>query len=218
MKMRYTGFIFILFALACNPFPKKDTHPDVPFITDLLKDKSKFKLITNMENLSEIIFLEDDQIFLKPDRSELPFKIIDVNQKLVFQGNFDWELPFFIDKKGNLYFNRKKYFYPDYRKSQDFKNVVFADSVSLKSESLKIDNDSLKIKALNEYESSLLKRYGYEPCEYPVVHQERCDIFEVKNETLFVRKDYIFDSNFSRTAKDVKEFDDLPFLLQVGRS
>ena len=67
MKMRYTGFIFILFAFACNPFPKKDTHPDVPFITDLLKDKGKFKLVKNMENLSEIIFLKDDRIFLKPD-------------------------------------------------------------------------------------------------------------------------------------------------------
>ena len=208
MRSKFAGLIIMMFASACNPFPKKDNHPEVPLISDLLKDQRKFKLVTDMQNLSEIIFLEDDRIFLKPDRSDAPFKIIDVNQGIIFEKTYDWDLPFFIDKKANLYFNRKKYFYPDYRKSQDFKNVVFKDSLSAKSEELNIENDSLKLLALHKYETTLLKRYGYKPCEYVTVHQERCNIFEIKDETLFVRNDYLFNSEFSRTAKDVKKFDD----------
>lgn len=198
----------MFFAFACNPIPQKDAHPEVPLLTELLKDQQKFTMVTDMKDISDIIFLKNDRLFLQPNRSDLPFKIIDVNQHTIFEEVFDWEAPFFIDKSGNLYFNRKKYFYPDYRRSQDFKNIVFTDSIRQYHDGLNMENDSLAQIATDKYEEQLLKKYGYKPCKYDDKHPEQCEIFEVKDETLFVRRDYLFKSQFSNTAKDVKEFDD----------
>ncbi|WP_431291831.1 hypothetical protein [Pedobacter sp. P26] len=63
MRCKFAGLMMMLLASACNPFPKKDSHPEVPLISDLLQDQGKFKLVTDMQNLSEIIFLEDDRFF-----------------------------------------------------------------------------------------------------------------------------------------------------------
>jgi len=206
--MRYLNFIVLLFVLGCNPIPKKDAHPEVALLTELLKDSSKFRQVTDMNNISELVFLNDDRILVKPDNSNLPMKIIDINNKVVFEQVYDWKLPFYIDKQGNLYFNRKKFSYPDYKKQEDFKTVVFADSLSKKSEELKHLNDSLRLKAVDKYEIEIIKPYGLEPCEYTTVNTERCDVFEIRNATLIVRQTELFKSEIQKPKLEISKFDD----------
>ncbi|MBE9598419.1 hypothetical protein [Pedobacter sp. MC2016-24] len=194
---------------ACNPFPKKDTHPEVPFLMDLVKDNTKFVKVIGHEHLSELIFLKDDRILIKPDNSNIPFKIMDLQGKLIIAQVFDWKLPFYVDKQGNLYFNREKYNYPDYKQHAQFKTVVFKDSIDKKSEALGDQfPDSVKFKMIDAYEVKLLQPYGLKPCEYQVVNQEKCHVFEVRNNTLLVRQDELFKSDFSRAAVEADRFDD----------
>ena len=206
--MKYFNFIALLLVLGCNPIPKKDAHPDVPLLTELLKDTSMFRKVADKKDVSELVFLSDDRILVKPDNSNLPFKIIDVDKNVIFQHVYDWKLPFYVDKQGNLYFNGKKFFHPDYKKEQDFKTVVFADSVSKKSEELKDLNDSLRLKAVDKYEVDLLKSYNLKPCEYVIVNTEKCDVFEIRNNALIVRQTELFKNEFSKTKKEISKFDD----------
>jgi hypothetical protein len=198
----------VLFLFGCNPFPKKDNHPEVPELSELLKDQSKFKKVYDTKDLSGIIFLRDGRILLKPNNSNLTFKITDVEKGVVIEDKFDWKLPFYIDEKGDLYFNREKYFYPDYRQKQEFQTVVFQDSINRKLEDLKNLSDSVRFKAVDEYERKLLKPYGLTPCENVVVNTERCDVFGIKNGALIVRQTELFKVDFMQSAKDIPKFDD----------
>ena len=206
--MKYLNFIALIFVLGCNPIPKKDAHPDVPMLTELLKDTSKFRKVTDMKDVSELVFLSDDRILVKPDNSNLPFKIIDVDKNVIFQHVYNWDLPFYVDKQSNLYFNGKKFFYPDYKKEEDFKTVVFADSLSKKSEELKYLNDSLRFKAVDKYEVELLKPYGLKPCEYTIVNTASCNVFTIKNGELIVRQTELFKSELNKPKFDISKFDD----------
>lgn len=206
--MKYFYLIILLFALGCNPIPKKDKHPEVPMLAELLKDQTKFRKVADLTGLSEIIILNDNRIFLKPDNSKAPFKIIDVDKNIIFEHLYDWKLPFYIDKQANLYFNRKKFFHPDYQKQTDFKTVVFADSVSKKFEELNHLNDSLRLKATEKYELEILKPYGLKPCEYSIVNTASCNVFKVVNETLIVRQTELFKSELSVRKFEVSKFDD----------
>ena len=208
LLMRYLNFILFLLILGCNPIPKKDKHPNAPLLTELLKDSLKFRKVVDMENVGELVFLNDDRILIKPDNSNQPFQIIDVNKLVLFQAVYDWNLPFYVDKQGNLYFNRKKFFYPDYKKQEDFKTVVFADSLSKKSEELKDLNDSLRLKALDKYEVELLRPYGLKPCGYTIVNTTSCNVFTIKNETLIVRQTELFKSELHKPKFDISKFDD----------
>ncbi|MFD2287097.1 hypothetical protein GJU39_10640 [Pedobacter petrophilus] len=193
---------------ACNPFPKDDSHPELPLLEDLIKDKSKFKKVVGMGNLSEIIFLKDDRILLKPDNSNLPFKISSLKNELILEEIYDWNVPFYIDKQGDLFFNRQKYHYPDYKKHEDFKTIVVQDSLNQKSEEVQNLNDSVGLKALKDYEVELLKPFDLTPCEYIIVNTERCDVFEVRNNALIVRQDEHFKIDFLKPKTDITKFDD----------
>lgn len=206
--MRYLLFFVLLVFVGCNPIPKKDKHPDVPQLIELLKDESKFRKVTDMTGLSSLVFLNDDRILLKPDNSNSPLKIIDVNKNILFEKIYNWEQPFYIDKQGNLYFNGKKFFYPDYGKQEDFKTMVIADSLHKKSEELKDLNDSLQMDALKKYEVEMLKPYGLKPCPYTIVNTERCDVFRVINQTLVVRQADLFKSELDITKTEIPKFDD----------
>ncbi|WP_343558883.1 hypothetical protein [Sphingobacterium sp.] len=206
--MRYLLFFVMLTFLGCNPIPKKDKHPDIPQLVELLKDESKFNKVTDMTGLSSLVFLNDDRILLKPDNSNSPIKIMDVDKNILFEKNYDWKRPFYIDKQGNLYFNGKKFFYPDYKKQEEFKTVVIADSLQKKSEELKGLNDSLQMKALAEYEFELLKPYGLNPCPYTIVNTERCDVFMVINQTLVVRQTDLFKSELDIPKTEIPKFDE----------
>ena len=206
--MRYLFLFALLLVLGCNPIPKKDKHPEVPQLTDLLKDDSKFRKVTDMAGLSKLIFLNNDRILLKPDNSNSPVKIIDVDKNIVFEKVYDWKLPFYIDKEGNLYLNGKKFFYPDYKIQEDFKTVVIADSLSKKSEELKDLNDSLKMLALEKYELEILKPYGLKPCPYTIVNTERCNVFKIINQTLVVRQIELFKSELNVPKTTIPKFDD----------
>lgn len=202
--------IFLILILsACNPFPKKDSHPAVQLLADLLKDETKFKKIFGPEDLSEVVFLKDDKILLKPDNSNLPFKITDPNNVIYFNKVVDWKRPFYVDKVGNLYLDEQKYFYPGYKKNEAFKTIVFKDSLTKKSEMLGSKYpDSVKFKMLDDYEASILKPYNIKPCEYTIVNTERCDILEIRNNALIVRQNELFKSDFTKLAVDVPKFDD----------
>jgi len=206
--MKYIYLFVLLFVLGCNPIPKKDKHPEVPVLTELLKDETKFRKVADLNGLSEIIILNNERIFLKPDNSNSPFRIIDTDRNIIFEHLYDWKLPFYIDQQGNLYFNRKKFFSPDYQKQVEFKTVVFADSISKKYEELKYLNDSLRLKATDKYELEILKPYGLKPCEYTLVNSESCDIFKVINETLIVRQTALFKSELAMPKTEVPKFDD----------
>lgn len=207
--MKNILLFIVLFLVACNPFPKKDTHPEVPFLEDLLKDETKFKKVIGPEHISELIFLKDDRILLKPNDSQLPFKIIDGNNTVYFDQVADWKKPIYIDKGGNIYANKQKYFYSDYKKHEDFKTIVFKDSLDKKSEQLGTKYpDSVKFKMLDEFEISILKPYQIKPCQYTVVHQDRCNIFEIRNNTLVVRQTELFKSDFSKSSTAIPKFDD----------
>jgi len=176
-------------------------------INDLLKDKTKFRKVSDMTGLSEIIVLKDDRILLNPNKSELDFKIIDAAGKVIFKAKYDWKLPFYIDKQGNLYFNRKKYSYPSYANIQEFKTVVFRDSIENKLSSLNELSDSLRSMAVDKYEIDLLKPYGLVPCENALLKEENCDVFELKNNALIVRQSDLFKIDFAKPKKDVPKFD-----------
>lgn len=199
----------MVFFAGCNPFPKKDTHPEVPFLADLLKDSIKFKQIVGTEHLSELAFLKDDRILLKPDNSDLPFKIIDLSGKVLIEQRFDWKLPLYLDQLGNLYFNQEKYEYPDYKKHGPFKAVVFKDSIDKKSEVLGSRfADSIKFKMLDDYEVKLLQLYGLKPCEYQIVNRESCDIFEIRNNVLLVRQEERYKNDFVKLPVEAARFDE----------
>lgn len=201
--------IFLVFLAACNPFPKKDTHPEVPFLVDLVKDTTKFKKVMGMEHISEVAFLKDDRIWLKPDNSNLPFKVINLDGEVIIEQVYDWKLPFYLDNHGNLYFNRKKYDYPDYKKHDHFKTVVFRDSIDRQSEILGSKfADSIKFKMLDDYEIKLLQPYGLKPCEYQVVNREKCNVFEIRNNALLVRQDERFKNDFAKLPVTAEAFDD----------
>lgn len=206
--MRYASLIIFIFIIGCNPIPKKDAHPEVPLLMELLKDNSKFRKVLDTEDLSELIFLNDDRILIKPNNSNLPFKIIEVNKNVIFQDVYDWNLPFYIDKQGNLYFNRKKFFYPDYKKQEQFKTVVFADSLIKKSEQLKDLNDSLRLKSIDKYELELLKPYGLKPCEYTIVNTASCNVFTIRNGALLVRQTELFKTEIQKPKFEIPKFDD----------
>ena len=201
-------YLSLLFLFGCNPFPKKDAHPEVPMIGDLLKDKTKFRKVMDLTALSEIIVLKDGRVLLKPDNSNLEFKIIDVENKLIFKAKYDWEIPFYIDDHGDLYINQKKYFHPLYKKMQEFKTVVFQDSIDNKWADLSHLSDSLRAKAVEEYEKNLLKPYGLVPCEYQMVNTESCNVFEIRNDALVVRQSELFKVDFLKPKKDIPKFDD----------
>ena len=51
-------YIFFFFTSSCNPIPKKDTHPELPYLCDLLADTSKFNKIIDADTIFEIDFLK----------------------------------------------------------------------------------------------------------------------------------------------------------------
>lgn len=206
--MRYLFLFALLVILGCNPIPKKDKHPDVAQLTDLLKDESKFRKVTDMDGWSKLVFLNNDRILLKPDNSNSPVKIIDVDKNILFEKVYDWKMPFYIDKEGNLYLNGKKFFYPDYKKQEDFKALVVADSLSKKSEELKELNDSLRLKAVDEYEVEILKPFGLKPCAQTIVNTTNCNVFKVINQTLVVRQTELFKSELDVPKFEIPKFDD----------
>ena len=214
------SLLFLIVLLAgCNPFPKKDTHPELPYLIDLLKDSTKFKQIIGKDQFSELAFLKDDRILLKSGDSELPFKIIDIPGKVIIEQRFDWKMPFYLDQEGNLYFNKEKYQYPDYKKHAAFKTVVFKDSIDKKSEELGDQfADSVKFKMLDDYEIKLLQPYGLKPCEYQIVNTERCDVFEIRNNALLVRQEDRYKNDFAKLPAAAARFDeDVLIRWQNGR-
>lgn len=206
--MKYIAILILLLLFACNPIPKEDSHPEVPLLADLLKDTAKFKKVIGTEQLREIVLLKNDKIILIPNQSSLPFKLIDVNHHVILEKVFDWKLPFYIDKTGNLYFDRQKYFYPDYKKYEDFKTVVIRDSLEQEADKLNDVSDSLSTKQIEAYEIKLLATYSLEPCENVPLQDNQCDVFEIRNGVLLVRQPELFKNDFAKQQTDIDKFDD----------
>ncbi|MFC4211836.1 hypothetical protein ACFOWA_11620 [Pedobacter lithocola] len=206
--MKYISLIVVILLFGCNPFPKKDAHPEVPLLADLLKDETKFKKVFDGKDFGEVVFLNDDRILIKPNNSNLPFKIFDVDNKVIFKAVYNWNMPFYIDEKGNLYFNQQKFFYPDYKKQENFKTVVVADSLSKKAEQVKGLNDSLGLQAIKKYEIELLKPYNLVPCENSIVITVGCSVFKIKNNTLIVMQTDLFKSEQNKPQFEIPKFDD----------
>ncbi len=171
---RAVKLIYLLLFVACNPIPKKDTHPEVPYLKDLLKDQSKFEQVKfdSDENKRDVYFLKSDKVFLSSNSSDEPFKIVDVHNKVVFEKIYNWNIPFYMDSVGNIYCNHKKYFAPEYKMEVPLMAVNIQDSTM--AYSIKLNkmfpstddvlkqtiNDSLSLKMYIDYEKKLQLKYG----------------------------------------------------------
>lgn len=212
---RYPGSCLLLFLTACNPFPKKDTHPELPFLSELVAKTELFTKIIDYKGVSAVSFLKDDRILVMPDNSNLPLKITDAEGKVLFQLVYDFKKPLYLDPEGNLYGNGRKYFHPDYARAVDFENVMVSDSLRKKYEEFELKNpgnDSLNRKLTDAYEIGFLKRYQMTPCEFVLVNTEKCDVFEVRNNKLLVRQTTLTKNDFAKKEEQLKEFDEAVLL------
>ncbi|AOM77459.1 hypothetical protein BFS30_09920 [Pedobacter steynii] len=210
----------MLFLAACNPFPKKDTHPDLPLLSELLLKKEAFTKVLDYKAVSNISFLKDDRILVLPDHSGLPLKITDEEGAIVFQKVYNFKKPLYLDQEGNLYCNDMKYFYPDYKRMTYFETVVINDSLNNKHAEFELKNPGNDVlnRALNEaYEKEFLEKYHLEPCDFVLVNEERCDVFEIRGNQLVVRQAELIKNDFAKKEQQLNQFDE-PVLLRWENS
>ena len=218
-KLLYGSSLF--FFLSCNPIPKKDSHPELPYLLDLLKDKTKFtKVVIDTVGLFDIEFLKSDKILLKKNDSNYPIQIIDVDGKTIFEKKIDWNIPFYIDSKGNIYCDNLKYEYPNFTHIEKLESVYIKDSIANYNELLykkfstsgnqKKDEiySKIRLKMYINYENEILKKYGIE---------EQEEVFEIRNNQLVVWSDEKFKNDFEKETNKF-EFYDKSILLKYGNS
>lgn len=216
----YRLLFIMLFLAACNPFPKKDTHPDLPLLSELLLKKEVFTKVLDYKAVSNISFLKDDRILVLPDHSDLPLKIIDGEGAIVFQEVYNFKKPLYLDQEGNLYCNGMKYFYPDYKRMTYFETVVINDSLNNKHAEFELKNPGNDVlnRTLNEaYEKEFLEKYHLEPCDFVLVNEERCDVFEIRDNQLVVRQAELIKNDFAKKEQQLDQFDE-PVLLRWENS
>lgn len=216
----YRLLFIMLFLAACNPFPKKDTHPDLPLLSELLLKKEVFTKVLDYKAVSNISFLKDDRILVLPDHSDLPLKIIDGEGAIVFQEVYNFKKPLYLDQEGNLYCNGMKYFYPDYKRMTYFETVVINDSLNNKHAEFELKNPGNDVlnRTLNEaYEKEFLEKYHLEPCDFVLVNEERCDVFEIRDNQLVVRQAELIKNDFAKKEQQLNQFDE-PVLLRWENS
>lgn len=216
----YRLLFIMLFLAACNPFPKKDTHPDLPLLSELLLKKEVFTKVLDYKAVSNISFLKDDRILVLPDHSDLPLKIIDGDGAIVFQEVYNFKKPLYLDQEGNLYCNGMKYFYPDYKRMTYFETVVINDSLNNKHAEFELKNPGNDVlnRTLNEaYEKEFLEKYHLQPCDFVLVNEERCDVFEIRDNQLVVRQAELIKNDFAKKEQQLNQFDE-PVLLRWENS
>lgn len=216
----YRLLFIMLFLAACNPFPKKDTHPDLLLLSELLLKKEVFTKVLDYKAVSNISFLKDDRILVLPDHSDLPLKIIDGEGAIVFQEVYNFKKPLYLDQEGNLYCNGMKYFYPDYKRMTYFETVVINDSLNNKHAEFELKNPGNDVlnRTLNEaYEKEFLEKYHLEPCDFVLVNEERCDVFEIRDNQLVVRQAELIKNDFAKKEQQLNQFDE-PVLLRWENS
>lgn len=216
-------YIFLFFTSSCNPIPQKDTHPELPYLCDLLADTSKFNKIIDADTIFEIEFLKSDKIVIKPSDYKYPIKIITENKDLIFEKIWDSNIPFYIDSLGNVYCNHFKYYYPDYKKSERFKAVYIKDSliaygnlldkkyVSADNEKEQATNDSISLKKYLEYEKKILDKYGITEINY------EDHIFKIYNNQIIVWNDDLYKNDFIKKQTKI-DFLDESILFKYGHS
>ncbi len=161
MKKVFLILTFLLFLIGCNPFPKEDSHPEVPYLKDLVKNKNILQKIDFDTIFKEYSFLKSSKILLQPHRYSDEFRIIDINKNSIFEMKIDSEIPTYFDKSGNIYCNNMKYFYPDYKKSIvcksiDIKKII--NDYQMAIEKTLPNNDSVFWVKSREYAKKIIKK------------------------------------------------------------
>jgi hypothetical protein len=218
MKIVANSLVFMFF-IACNPIPKKDIHPELPYLKDLLKDQSKFTgmILHPRDAPTQLYFLKSDKIVLPSISSDAPIKIVDIHNKVLFEKVYNWNMPFYIDSVGNIYCNNMKYSAPDYKTEVQCAAVYIADSTRAFSDKLdkqfvstddvakQMYNDSVSLKLYTEYEKQLLVKYGINPNNADEI------VYKIVNNQLVVWNNkgnlFVIDAYLKPTSK-VEYFDE----------
>jgi hypothetical protein len=161
MKNRLLLILLAVCSLSCNPFPEKDTHPEVPYLSELIKDSNvlqKIEIDSVFKN--EIQFLKSDKILLQPNFDSDEVILTDADKKVFFKRKHNLELPFYIAQNGDIYCNNIKYYYPDYKKYVKC-NIININKIVQnykdKLEAIIPNNDSITYSKVEEYTIRLLK-------------------------------------------------------------
>jgi hypothetical protein len=215
----YVFFFVLLMNSACNPIPKKDSHPELPYLKELLKDQSKFKKVkfNVKDETPELYFLKSGKIVLSSNNSDAPIKIVDVNNKVLFEKVYNWNIPFYMDSIGNIYCDNKKYLAPQYKSEIPFTAVNIADSMNAYRSQLEKmfpstdnalkqwNNDSVSTKMYTEFEKQLLLKYGID------TNSSDDMIYKISNNQLIVFNNkgnlFVIDAYLKSSSK-VEYFDE----------
>jgi hypothetical protein len=147
--------------MGCNPFPEEDTHPEVPYLSELIKNPNVLqKIEIDSVFRNEMQFLKSDKILLQPNFDSDEVILIDANKKVFFKRKHDLELPFYIGKNGDIYCNNIKYYYPDYKKYLKC-NIInihkIIQNYKDKLDAVIPNNDSVVYSKVEKYTIRLLK-------------------------------------------------------------
>jgi len=123
--------LLLLLTISCNMISQLDSHPEVPFLSEIIDNDSIIQKIPDTE-FHSISFLKSDKILLFPNYfypsdSNKWLKLIDTNNKIYLKLEYDKTFPIFIDSIGNLIYKNKKWIQPDYTNNVPFKTKSFND-------------------------------------------------------------------------------------------
>jgi hypothetical protein len=214
----FIAIVILSMNLACNPIPKKDSHPELPYLKDVLKDQSKFTEVKfiGIEKTPQLYFLKSDKIVLPASNSDAPIRILSLNNEVLFEKVYNWDKPFYMDSLGNIYCNSKQYLAPDYKVEMPFNTIHVDDSIneyrkqlekmfpSSNDDAKQRDNDSISTKMYVDYERKLLLRYSLDPNSEEM-------IYKIMNNQLMVCNNkgnlFVIDPYLKKTSK-VDYFDE----------
>jgi hypothetical protein len=218
-KLSFVLSPLFIVCMACNPIPKKDTHPELPYLKDLLKDQSKFEKVTfsNKDMTPDLCFLKSDKILLKSNSSETPFKIVDINNKIIFEKMYNWNIPFYLDSIGNIYCDNKKYLAPQYKSEiscvainiedsmNSYRNLLDKMFPSTNDPKKQWNNDSISTKMYTAYEKQLALKYKVD------AENTEAMVYKIMNNQLVVWNNkgnlFVIDAYVKPTSK-VDYFDE----------
>ncbi len=159
--IKYLTLIITLILSSCNPFPKEDAHPKVPYLSQLINHKNVLEKVDFNINDAEFEFLKSDKILIKINGDLSKIKIFNIDKTLILELKYDYRLPLYLDKKGNIFVNNTKYFQPDYKRLEkceiiDINNIILNYQTALEKTIPK--NDSIFESKSKIYADNFIKK------------------------------------------------------------
>ncbi len=159
--MKKILLIISLFAVLVS-CTKKDNHPEVQYLSDLVNNKKILQKIEIDSIYNENMkFLKSDKILLQTYDALQNIKIIDLNQNVIFEKKCNPKIKIYIDKNGNIFCDNMKYFYPDYKKSVNFEVIdiyKLINEYKINLEKITPNNDSIFDAKSKIYAKNFIKK------------------------------------------------------------